>query len=133
MPRGRIFDNYLELHDYDSAVETLCQISSERPGYQKYADKIKPVYKTSGIQGVLKFCLEVTLKEDKNACPAGLYARLGMKDQALECLEKSCRNLSTPVPLIIRRPELDILHSEPRFLSLVDTMNLRPYFPIPSK
>ncbi len=62
-----------------------------------------------------------------------LYARLGMKNEALDCLEKECREREKDIPRMIRNPGFENLHSNPRFQALVDTMNLRPYFPKPAK
>ena len=126
-----IFLNYIDLKDEASALETLLKILSLF-GFQKYENKVYPVYETSGFNGVLKFFLEVILKENKIACPADIYAILGMKKEALDCLERRCRN-NLGAAGIIRRPEYESLYSEPRFQALVDTMNLRPYFPKPSK
>ena len=124
-----ILYNYLELEDETSAVETLKNIFSHEPGFQKYENSISPIYETSGITGVLKLYLETILKENKNACPAKLFSILGMKEEALACLEKRCISGISAIPRMIQEPEYESLYSEPRFQALVDTMNLRPYFP----
>lgn len=85
------------------------------------------------MNGIIKLYLEASLKEDKKHCPAGLYTMLGMKKEALDCLEKLCRKGIGDVPRIIRYPEFENLHSSSRFQTLVDTMNLRPYFSEPSR
>jgi len=130
-----IFLNFLDVKDETSAVETLLDIFSVRTGFQKYIDRITPVYETSGINGVLKLYRNAVLEQDKQDLQslARLSALLDMQNEALDCLERRCRSGLGDVPRIIRRPEYENLHSEPRFQVLVDTMNLRPYFPKPPK
>jgi len=127
-----IFYNYIDLNDEKNALESLRQIWLVDNAYQKYLSQIKPVYKTSGMNGILKLILDANLKEHKNACPAELYARLGMNNEALDCLERRCRKGNVNSRSIIR-PEFESLHSNPRFQALVDSMNLRTYFPNLSK
>ena len=133
---NEIFFNFLDLNDEASAVQTLNDLFSVRPEYQKYKNEVISVYKTSGINGVLKFYLEFILIMQgdltQRLLPI-LYARLGMQNEALDYLEKGCRNGVKDFQESVGRREFENLHSNPRFQALIDTMNLRPYFPKPSK
>ena len=125
-----ILHNYLDLKNETAAVKTLREIFSVRPNYNKYLNQFSSVHKSSGINGLLELYLEAIDREENERLflQAALCARLGRKSQALDYLEKACREGVRDVPRIIRRPEYESLHSMARFQSLIDTMNLRPYF-----
>lgn len=131
----RIFFNFLNMNDEVSAVQTLQKFFSVYPGYQKYKSEVIPVYKNSGLNGILKLYLEAIQNDGRTDLfsPAILYMKLGMPKEALHYLEMACREGVWDVPRMIRIPEFENLHSNPRFQALVDTMNLRPYFSKPSK
>ncbi|WP_340113191.1 helix-turn-helix domain-containing protein [Maribellus mangrovi] len=130
-----IFFNYLHLNNDSLAIEYLQKHFSSRPVFQKYTDDILPAYKSSGMNGVLKLLLKANLelKYPDLRSIASIYNMLGMQNEALTYLEKACRIGQYDVPRIIRYSKLENLYSEPRFQALVDTMNLRLYFPKPSK
>ena len=129
------FENYIDLNDEESAIIKLHEIFSVTPEFQSYSDSITPIYETSGINGVIRLFLDAILvnKNPDLRLVASLYNRLEMHDEALNWLERSCRENFADVSRNIRRSEFESLHSDPRFLALVDTMNLRPYFQVQSE
>ena len=50
---------------------------------------------------------------------AATYARLGEKDQAFACLEKTYAERSPMLMAIESRPDLDSLRADPRFADLL--------------
>ena len=129
-PDALIFLNFLEMNNEASAVQTLLEYFAVHPEYQKYENRVQSVYESSGKDGLISLLLDVTLKKKKQNLRllADLYNLLGMKGEALLCLERACRERESDIPRIIRKPQFENLHSNPRFQALVDTMNLRPYF-----
>ncbi len=131
-----ILSNYLYLNDEISAVKFLSELFSVEPEFQKYENRIYPAYETSGINSVLTLYLDAIYQQneiDPLFLIPLLNNRLGMSDKALTLLERACRESRADIPRMIRYPEFENLHSNPRFQALVDTMNLRPYFPKPIK
>jgi tetratricopeptide (TPR) repeat protein len=131
-----ILSNYLYLNDEMSAVKFLSELFSVETGFQKYENSIYPAYEASGINGVLTLYREAMLEQEvfnPIFLTPILNIRLGMNDKALTLLEIACRERRADIPRMIRYPEFENLHSNPRFQAMVDTMNLRPYFPKPGK
>ncbi|WP_321374741.1 FlgO family outer membrane protein [uncultured Draconibacterium sp.] len=125
------FLNYLDLNDEALAVQTLQQYFSFFPEGQEYINELKPVYETTGINGVLKLYIEV-IREERlsglNLILSRIYSRLDMMEETLDCLEKACYQKECDCPRYLRYPEYERLHTNPRFQVLIDTMNLRSYF-----
>jgi len=122
--------NIFSLNDDSSAVRTLQEFFSVHPEYINYKNVVQSVYETSGINGLIHLFLDVNLKKKNQNLYviAGLYNLLGMQNEALTYLEQACREREKDIPRMIRKPEFENLHFHPRFQTLVDTMNLRPYF-----
>ena len=57
---------------------------------------------------------------------AVVHAGLGEKDQALERLREAYEEKSSPMPFVNVNPQLQVLHSDPRFRTLVARMGLAP-------
>ncbi len=83
--------------------------------------RCKTAYQKSGWRGVL---LE-RARDDGGFRSAGLYARLGNKDKAFECLERSYQKHEWLVAFLQVEPELDPLRDDPRFDDLVARVGLK--------
>jgi TolB-like protein/Tfp pilus assembly protein PilF len=126
------FFNFLYLNEEALAVESLYDLFSINPDYQKHKNEFATIYKNLGINGVLNLFLNARLEHGKQGNPfliATLNNMLGKQNEALTSLEGACRERESDIPRMISIPEFENLHSHPRFHALVDTMNLRPYFP----
>jgi len=82
----------------------------------------------SGIQGFWREELKSSISDSKHGYVApgllaGLYALLGEKDPAFENLEQAYKERDN-IGLIRVEPELDNLHSDPRFADLLRRMGL---------
>jgi tetratricopeptide (TPR) repeat protein len=90
---------------------------------------IKEVYNKSGINGILNWLIELQLKES-NPYPISLaegYAKLGKKEESLNCLEKALQKKITTLPYINNDPDFDNVRSEPRFQAIIKKMGLSEY------
>jgi len=97
------------------------------PDQQKITEAGKVVYQTSGWHGMLLF--QVRGFEDKTDTRpefqgAVLYAKVGDKDKAFECLEKSYQTREPWMSLLKVEPGLDSVRDDPRFDELVKRLGL---------
>jgi hypothetical protein len=84
--------------------------------------KLKKVFETSGYTGYLRKRLEMA---NGNSYMLGeINARLGNRDEAFRWLEKACDERSLWIAKLKADPELDSLHSDPRFSNLLRRIGL---------
>jgi TolB-like protein/DNA-binding winged helix-turn-helix (wHTH) protein/Flp pilus assembly protein TadD len=84
--------------------------------------KLRRTFEKSGQPGYLKQKLKTT--RDDAYIAGQINARLGNRDEALRWLEKAYEQRSGYVALLKVDPELDDLHSDSRFQTLLRRMNL---------
>lgn len=87
------------------------------------------VYKTSGIKAAMRHFLgQVEFEPDQKDFGAfhfiRAYSILEDKDRLMDVLERCYRERLWPYTLIKELPDLDFLHSDPRYLALLKKMNL---------
>jgi TolB-like protein/Flp pilus assembly protein TadD len=84
--------------------------------------KLKKAFETSGYKGYLRKKLEMA---NGNSYMLGeINARLGNRDEAFRWLEKACDERSLWIAKLKADPELDSLHSDPRFRNLLRRIGL---------
>lgn len=128
----RQFDIYLKQEKYREAVDEykkfipLQSVTSEA--------KIDSIYAESGIEGLIRLIIELELKQKwtitsivKNMIVAKNYALLNEKDSSLCYLEKAFENDENGIIGIKYDPNYEKLRSEPRFLALLEKLNLGGY------
>ena len=120
-----MFYNYIKLDEGLKAVEVLQKILPDE------ADYIKEAFDKSGIKGLLKCWIELEQKKSEPSYSrlANLYAMMGEKEKALDCLEKGFESAkgTTWLPRINTNLNFDNLRSEPRFVALIEKMGLSQY------
>jgi serine/threonine-protein kinase len=97
------------------------------PDSQKITETVKAAYQTSGWQGLLlEQVREFENKTDTRPDFQGavLYAKVGNKDKAFECLEKSYQRREPWMSLLKVEPGLDSVRDDPRFDELVKRVGL---------
>jgi serine/threonine protein kinase/tetratricopeptide (TPR) repeat protein len=124
---------YLEKGMYEEAVteyQTAAGLAGEDPEKAaKRAMTLREAYAVSGAKGFWEKQLDL-LKEDAgygNSSPyavAGIYARLGDKDQAFKWLEKAFREHDAYVLYLKTDPQFDALRSDPRAIDLMRRIGL---------
>lgn len=133
-----LFLNYVKVGDGQNAVRELQGIVNEFPGGDAYAEEILEAYRSSGIDGLFVWLIDVNIN---NPLPdqglrghpfiiAWWHAILGNQEEALYWLERNMelRNrLYHYFNLIANNPDFDGLRNEPRFLAIVDEIGLSPY------
>jgi tetratricopeptide (TPR) repeat protein len=102
------------------------------PDQQKNTQALQAAYQTSGWQGMLLEQIrlhEDSIKTDEAKIPyfqlAVLYAKVGNKDKAFECLEKSYQTREKWMSLLKAEPGLDSVRDDPRFDELVERIGLK--------
>jgi serine/threonine protein kinase/Tfp pilus assembly protein PilF len=94
------------------------------PHAQKITEAEKAAYQTSGWQGLLLYQLEDKTDTRPDFQGAVLYAKVGNKDKAFECLEKSYQRREPWMSLLKVEPGLDSVRDDPRFDELVKRVGL---------
>ena len=98
------------------------------PDEQKITEAGKAVYQTSGWQGMLLFQVRGFEGKTDMRRPefqgAVLYAKVGNKDKAFECLEKSYQRRESWMSLLKVEPGLDSVRDDPRFDELIKRVGL---------
>jgi TolB-like protein/Tfp pilus assembly protein PilF len=127
----RPFYIYMKQGEDIKAVEEFQKIILLDTLTAKYADNVKEVYNKSGINGLLNFLIDL---QPESSIPshyilAQLYALLGKKEEALDCLEKTLEEYEPHTLRINSNPDFDYLRSEPRFVALIKKMGLSDYGP----
>ena len=112
----------------DLAIEHI-KIFTTDGSSDNYA-KLDMIYYKSGIEGVMDWLINYWLIENKNwpisnnIRIASFYSLLGNPDKALFYLEKSYANLEFILPSIKNDPDFKSIKTDPRFMALLDKMNL---------
>jgi len=101
------------------------------PDQQEITQALQAAYQTSGWQGMLLEQIRrfEDSKTDKRKIPyfqgAVLYAKVGNKNKAFECLEKSYQTREAWMSLLKVEPGLDSVRDDPRFDDLVQRVGLK--------
>ncbi len=98
------------------------------PDAQKITEAVKAAYQASGWQGLLLeqvrgFENKTDTRPDFQG--AVLYAKVGNKDKAFECLEKSYQRREPWMSLLKVEPGLDSVRDDPRFDEFVERVGLK--------
>ena len=116
---------------YAEAVDELLQASGYVAMSEQQSADLRKAYASSGWKGSLLKRAEFLLENRKrNYVPAsilaGLYARLGNKEKALEWLERAVAERDEWVTYMNVSPEYDDLRSDPRFQDLLRRLHFPP-------
>jgi TolB-like protein/AraC-like DNA-binding protein/Tfp pilus assembly protein PilF len=121
---------YDRLNDDVHAIETLKKILKIDVPETDYSSMIDSAYQKEGPTGVYKLMLEY-LRPDPNYSQQSLaqvYARLGMRKEAIECLQRSLERKEIRLPRINNDARLVYIRKEPEFREIINKMGLGPYF-----
>jgi eukaryotic-like serine/threonine-protein kinase len=99
------------------------------PDQQKITQALQAAYQTSGWQGMQLEYIRRFEEGKTDKIPdfqgAVLYAKVGNKDKAFECLEKSYQTREAWMSLLKVEPGLDSVRDDPRFDELVNRVGLK--------
>lgn len=139
-----IFTNWLFFLSYaksgngEKAMKELQTIVGKCPEGENYAAEIAREYRRSGIPGLFSWLIDMNINRPLPAIGlsghpffiAWWYAILGNREQSLDWLEKTMKEKNKMLVyfrLIVTNPDFDILRNEPRFLSIIEQIGLKPY------
>jgi tetratricopeptide (TPR) repeat protein len=132
------FLNYAKLGEGEKAAAELQTIARISSSDNRFADEIMTAYRNSGINGLFTWLIYLNLNKPVPAIGmsgepffiAWWYAILGNREESLYWLEKvmesEVRNYIF-FNLITTNPDFDILRNDPRFLKIIDEIELTPY------
>lgn len=121
---------YIKNGENRKAMESLQKAFQLVPENKPFADTIEAVYNKQGIEGLEKWYIEHCIKYDSKRNWENIviyYNKIGVKEKALEWLEKAYNWQIPNLPDINGMSELDSLRNEPRFQVLLFNMGLTPY------
>lgn len=119
-----VFIRYLSAGDTVSALQYLQRNFATNPKFEKYktlADQLSPVYKSSGLKGIL----QMMVTKPPNCWWA---VQMDSLDLAIHYLQIVYKNRNPLTIDYIFDPDFKKLHNDPRFLEIVDKTGLTPYF-----
>jgi tetratricopeptide (TPR) repeat protein len=125
----RFFNIYMMRGEDFNALEALQTIMLSDSLLAKNVYLIKNVYNQSGINGLLKWLIELELDKPNppSVAIARWYVKLDMKDKTLNWLEKAFEEHQPEIPRINNDPDFDNIRSEPRFQAIIRKMGLSEY------
>lgn len=126
----RLAHLYTYRGEYDKAIAEEIRakiLAGQDPrSVVKLEDSLRSALLTRGPRGYWEQMLELSRRSDNvpeayttNDNLAIIYARLGEKEKALEALEQAYQERQLHMTEIGIEPAFDVLHSEPRFQSLM--------------
>jgi tetratricopeptide (TPR) repeat protein len=100
----------------------------------KSAAELEAAFRQGGARGAIEWRLAHFKQQhtDEYGSPMELalrYARLGRKDETLHCLEQAYAEHIPWLIFIQSEPDLDFLHSDPRYQAIVKKLGLPPASP----
>jgi TolB-like protein/Tfp pilus assembly protein PilF len=110
---------------YDKALQELQTAIAFSKDLPKYQSSLGYIYVLIGKKDeAVKIVTELEETEGAWYYAAIVYAALGDKDHAFQCLEKSYKEHLTGMPYLKIKPEFDSLRPDPRFKALLKKINL---------
>ena len=119
-----LWSAYAEKEQYDKAFPHLFKTLLAGQ-FIRDIDALEGIYEKSGYRASLLELKKILTDRSGGILPAGICARLGENDEALEYLEEAYERHSPGMVWIkVMEPALDNLHSHPRFKALLKKMRL---------
>jgi hypothetical protein len=115
--------------EYYSEYIKAMILEDANPKEIELIEKLFDIYKTSGIEDVALYAIDVMKKAQElgDISPEGFitpYVVLKDKEQLVNVLEECYERRSWPMHLIKVDPDFDFIRSEPRFKAILKKMNL---------
>ncbi|TLX71053.1 helix-turn-helix domain-containing protein [Labilibacter sediminis] len=112
-------------------IEVLQQNKDIQKALEKDSATLTDMYNKTGIEGVIRYRIKHFMKEkyrsDFNCMVARYFLCINDKDAALDYLEKAFELYEPPLPSIKYDLHFKPLRNEPRFLELLNRMNMGGY------
>ncbi len=115
---------YLYAGDTVSALHLMQKNFETNPDFKEfkaYANQVFPVYKSSGLTGIYRMMF-------KNPPDYWFAVHMDSLDAAIHYLDIAYENRRPNMDYLLLCSDFERMHSDPRFLKIVDKVNLTPYF-----
>ncbi len=128
----RILKSYVRLGENEKAIEHIKEIIAVYDS-KKIHERLDEIYQKSGIEGIIYWLIDWILVNEPagnfslsspNYTIAALYSMIGDTQKACDFLEKSNDSDEASMPQINSNPDFEILRSNPRFIRLLEEMQL---------
>ena len=119
-----LFWCYLNAGDTVTALQLMQNVFETNPefkDFKAYANQVFPVYKSSGLTGLYRMMY-------KNPPDYWFAIQMDSLDAAIRFLEIAYENRRPTMYALILNSDYKRIHHDPRFLKIVDQVNLTPYF-----
>lgn len=127
----RNFQSYVGLGKEEKALTELIEGWGYSEEKSKLIIPIREAYDESGINGVYQLLIDYQIENNKGSknyfSIAESYTFIGDKGKTLEYLEIAYEQHSSRIPYIKYNPYFNDLRTEPRFLAILEKMNLGAY------
>jgi TolB-like protein/Tfp pilus assembly protein PilF len=125
----RAFRIYIRQNEGLKAVEVIHNYLKRDILNAKEINTVHNIYTRAGVNGLMKWVIDWELKRTNpdTYLLATWYTMLGKKEQALDYLEEAVEKRIVAIPMINNDLDFYILHSEPRFMVLIEKMGLSEY------
>ena len=130
-------DTYDAMGDHDTAMEWRIRYMRLIGESEKEIAELEEIYRTSGYDGMRRQQLDGYMKqvEETGDGPwqgiASLHMMFGETDLALEALAKALDRPSFFLTFVPVSPDWDPVRSDPRFVKIMERMNLEDYVAVP--
>ena len=126
---GRLARSYDQNGEYEKAIDTrvLGRIQGGESPENANRDVagLRAALASGGPRAMWQYELDkIPVDERYSTGPAGLYMRLGNREEALSALEKGYQNREPYLIVWIISPEFDALRSEPRYQKILHDLGL---------
>ncbi len=126
---GRLARSYDQKGEYEKAIDTrvLGRIKGGESPEKANRDVagLRAALASGGAHAMWQYELDqIPVDERYSTGPAGLFMRLGNREEALNALEKGYQNREPYLIVWINAPEFDALRSEPRFQKILHDLGL---------
>lgn len=119
-----LFWCYINAGDTVSALHLMQKIFETNPKFKEFkasANQIFPIYKSLGLSGLYRMMFKYP--------PDYWFAvQMDSLDAAIHYLERAYENRQPNMDYLTLSRDFERLHDDPRFLKIVDQVNLTPYF-----
>jgi adenylate cyclase len=120
---------YHDKHRYEKAIEAGKKYYEIRGNCSEIIDALETGYREGGYRLAMQRNAEVLIEKSKTEYitpwqVATLYTRAGMKEEAIEWLQKAFDVHDNNMTYLTADPIFDYLREDPRFQKLVEKMNL---------
>lgn len=124
------FKCYFQNGQYQKAISIFEKLIKDNSSFKDYKKSASIIFSKEGIEGWIEYVIDIDFKFDSSDVLGWLipafYLYIGETDEALDILELNVTNRTTDYMFLGVDPAFEDLHSEPRFISLLEMIGITP-------